>query len=210
MCDFFLWGYLKSSVYLNKPRTIDELKESIREEVRAIDIGETGAKAYLLAISSCNTPILSLEHMGCSLYYNPPYNPGDQKECRIDELQNLSKQSKIKQRKEWRDRKRRSRANAIKRRRNLEAVLDAEHHKTIRDRQKLRRDRSASYRLVKQLEKELVHATKNIYKRRVSRLKKTKINNEIVRSISPLTKLKSEFKSFQSQLKENSCFKIQY
>ncbi|CAH0560416.1 unnamed protein product [Brassicogethes aeneus] len=122
------------------------------------------------------------------------------------QIGDLSERSKIKQRKEWRDRKRRSRANSIKRPRNLEAVLDetapsplpqvtnAEHHNTIRGRQKVRRDRSASYRRVKQLEKELVDAKKKInkYKRRVSRLKKTKINNEIVRSISPLTKLNIE------------------
>ena len=31
-CDFFLWGYLKSKVYVRKPRTVDDLKVSIREE----------------------------------------------------------------------------------------------------------------------------------------------------------------------------------
>ena len=34
--DFFLWGYLKDRVYAGKPRTITELKEAIREEMRAI------------------------------------------------------------------------------------------------------------------------------------------------------------------------------
>lgn len=34
--DFFLWGYLKDKLYSNKPRTISELKENIREEIRAI------------------------------------------------------------------------------------------------------------------------------------------------------------------------------
>ena len=34
--DFFLWGYLKDRVYARKPRTITELKEAIREEMRAI------------------------------------------------------------------------------------------------------------------------------------------------------------------------------
>ena len=34
--DFFLWGYLKNRVYAGKPRTITELKEAIREEMRAI------------------------------------------------------------------------------------------------------------------------------------------------------------------------------
>lgn len=35
--DYFLWGYLKSRVYQNKPRTIPELKENITTEVRAIN-----------------------------------------------------------------------------------------------------------------------------------------------------------------------------
>ena len=34
--DFFLWGYLKSKVYVNKPRTVAELKDNIREEIAAI------------------------------------------------------------------------------------------------------------------------------------------------------------------------------
>ena len=34
--DFFLWGYLEDRVYTGKPRTITELKEAIREEMRAI------------------------------------------------------------------------------------------------------------------------------------------------------------------------------
>jgi hypothetical protein len=35
-CDFFLWGYLKSKVYEKKPRTTEDLKQNIREEVAAI------------------------------------------------------------------------------------------------------------------------------------------------------------------------------
>ncbi|CAK1591148.1 unnamed protein product [Parnassius mnemosyne] len=35
-CDFFLWGYLKSRVYLNKPTTISQLKQNIHEEIAAI------------------------------------------------------------------------------------------------------------------------------------------------------------------------------
>jgi len=31
-CDFFLWGYLVSKVYVRKPRTVDDLKVSIPEE----------------------------------------------------------------------------------------------------------------------------------------------------------------------------------
>ena len=35
-CDFFLWGYLKSKVYVRKPRTVDDLKVSIREEIATV------------------------------------------------------------------------------------------------------------------------------------------------------------------------------
>jgi len=35
-CDFILWGYLKSKVYVRKPRTVDDLKVSIREEIATV------------------------------------------------------------------------------------------------------------------------------------------------------------------------------
>ncbi|KAJ9576584.1 hypothetical protein L9F63_025521 [Diploptera punctata] len=35
--DFFLWGHLKGTVYNNRPRTIDALKENIRTENQAIN-----------------------------------------------------------------------------------------------------------------------------------------------------------------------------
>ena len=35
-CYFFLWGYLKSKVYVRKPRTVDDLKVSIREEIATV------------------------------------------------------------------------------------------------------------------------------------------------------------------------------
>jgi len=35
-CDFFLWGYLKSKVYVRKPRTVDDLKVCIREEIATV------------------------------------------------------------------------------------------------------------------------------------------------------------------------------
>ena len=35
-CDFFLWGYLKSKVYVRKPRTVDDMKVSIREETATV------------------------------------------------------------------------------------------------------------------------------------------------------------------------------
>ena len=34
--DFFLWGYLKERVFINKPRTLEVLKENIRQEIREI------------------------------------------------------------------------------------------------------------------------------------------------------------------------------
>jgi len=36
-CDFFLWGYLKSRVYTHKPRTLNDLKEAIRQEICSIN-----------------------------------------------------------------------------------------------------------------------------------------------------------------------------
>jgi len=34
--DFFLWGYLKEKVYINKPRTLEELKTNIQEQIALI------------------------------------------------------------------------------------------------------------------------------------------------------------------------------
>jgi len=34
--DYFLWGYVKSRVYGNKPKTIDELEANIRTIIAAI------------------------------------------------------------------------------------------------------------------------------------------------------------------------------
>ena len=36
--DFFLWGYLKERVYVGRPQTRDELKQSIRTEITAIQV----------------------------------------------------------------------------------------------------------------------------------------------------------------------------
>ena len=36
-CDFYLWGYLKGKVYANNPKTLEDLKENIRTEIRRID-----------------------------------------------------------------------------------------------------------------------------------------------------------------------------
>jgi hypothetical protein len=35
-CNFFLWGYLQSKVYERKPRTMVDLKQSIRDKVAEI------------------------------------------------------------------------------------------------------------------------------------------------------------------------------
>jgi hypothetical protein len=32
-CDYFLWGLVKSHVYVNKPRTIPEIKSEIRRVI---------------------------------------------------------------------------------------------------------------------------------------------------------------------------------
>ena len=34
--DFFLWGFLKSKVYVNKPTSLAQLKQNIRHEMEAI------------------------------------------------------------------------------------------------------------------------------------------------------------------------------
>jgi hypothetical protein len=34
--DFFLWGHLKGLAYMNKPRTLDELRENIRREIQVL------------------------------------------------------------------------------------------------------------------------------------------------------------------------------
>jgi hypothetical protein len=35
-CAFFLWGYLKAAVFKHRPRTLDQLKEAIQEEIEGI------------------------------------------------------------------------------------------------------------------------------------------------------------------------------
>ncbi|KAG5323085.1 TC3A transposase, partial [Pseudoatta argentina] len=35
-CDFFLWGFLKSRVYVNRPSTLQDLKTNIQEEIANI------------------------------------------------------------------------------------------------------------------------------------------------------------------------------
>ena len=45
-CDFYLWGYLKSRVYIDSiPETCEQLKKNIRREIRRIN-SETLATVY--------------------------------------------------------------------------------------------------------------------------------------------------------------------
>lgn len=38
MCDFYLWGYLKSRVYDGMPRTLEQLKTAIRDRIEEINL----------------------------------------------------------------------------------------------------------------------------------------------------------------------------
>ncbi|CAM1304959.1 Uncharacterised protein r2_g1479 [Pycnogonum litorale] len=64
--DFFLWGYLKDRVYAGKPRTITELKEAIREDMRAIprSVCKNVMDNFVLRLKKC-TEVNGghLEHM---------------------------------------------------------------------------------------------------------------------------------------------------
>lgn len=53
--DFFLWGYLKERVYVNKPATIPELKENIRRAIAEIEphLCESVMKNFAKRMVSC-------------------------------------------------------------------------------------------------------------------------------------------------------------
>ena len=40
--DFCLWGLLKGKVYKNTPRTIEQLKDAIRQEIQAVNVDTLG------------------------------------------------------------------------------------------------------------------------------------------------------------------------
>jgi len=40
--DFFLWDLLKGKVYKNQPRTIEQLKDAIRQEIQAVNVDTLG------------------------------------------------------------------------------------------------------------------------------------------------------------------------
>ena len=39
---FFLWGLMKGKVYTNTPRTIEQLKDAIHQEIQAINVDTSG------------------------------------------------------------------------------------------------------------------------------------------------------------------------
>ena len=43
--DFFLWGLFKGKVYKNTPRTIEQLKDAIRQEIQTVNV-ETLGKVF--------------------------------------------------------------------------------------------------------------------------------------------------------------------
>ena len=46
--DFFLWGLLKGKVYKNTPRTIEQLKDAIRQEIQAVNVDTLGKAFQIL------------------------------------------------------------------------------------------------------------------------------------------------------------------
>ena len=40
--DFFRWGLLKGKVYKNTPRTIEKLKDAIRQEIQDVNVDTSG------------------------------------------------------------------------------------------------------------------------------------------------------------------------
>ena len=53
--DFFLWGYLKSKVYVNRPNNLDDLKQRIRQEIRLIppQVIENVQRETILRLEKC-------------------------------------------------------------------------------------------------------------------------------------------------------------
>jgi hypothetical protein len=53
--DFFLWGYLKSKVYFNRPNNVDELRQRIRAEVEHItpEVLERSVQSVYTHIDQC-------------------------------------------------------------------------------------------------------------------------------------------------------------
>ena len=58
--DFFLWGYLKSKVYANKPTTVQQLKDEIRRHIGEIAANYTETSLKTLTIEwRCAVEVLA-------------------------------------------------------------------------------------------------------------------------------------------------------
>jgi predicted DNA-binding protein YlxM (UPF0122 family) len=53
--DYFLWGYLKSKVYITRPANLDDLKTKIRQEIRRIspEIVDSVQKEFICRLGYC-------------------------------------------------------------------------------------------------------------------------------------------------------------
>ena len=63
-CDFFLWGFLKSRVYVNRPRTLQDLKANIQAEIANITV----ATLERVMGNARNRFMQCIENGGCHLY----------------------------------------------------------------------------------------------------------------------------------------------
>ncbi|KAI6648262.1 hypothetical protein LOD99_12071 [Oopsacas minuta] len=64
--DFFLWGYLKDRVYKDRPKTITDLKQKIKDEVKGIkrSVLESVMENFTLRMQKCkNQSGCHLEHL---------------------------------------------------------------------------------------------------------------------------------------------------
>jgi len=81
--DFFLWGQLKGKVYKNTPRTIEQFKYAIRQEIQAVifdtlgksipEFGETHSsllECERRTVSACFASFLACVYKFSSHYLN--------------------------------------------------------------------------------------------------------------------------------------------
>jgi Helix-turn-helix domain (DUF4817) len=68
-CDFFLWGFIKSKVYVNKPQTIPQLKAEIRRVINGIspDVCERVLANFNERITQCRASLGS--HMADIIFH---------------------------------------------------------------------------------------------------------------------------------------------
>ena len=55
ICEFFLWGHLKSEVFREKPKTIEALKDAIRNAIAAIlqEMTRRAMRSFTLRLQQC-------------------------------------------------------------------------------------------------------------------------------------------------------------